>query len=380
MWRSSMTRTVRKWLLLFAVWTLVGLAFASQFNLTQSRRGYPVSWQSEIIMALADWYVVAVLSIPALWLASRFRFDEKHWRRSLAIHLAGSAGFAVLWVALRVGVEQLRRLLLQAPLVDPYEMFHWTLARSFYFNLLVYWIIIGTSAAVDFYRKYRDRELRALELEKLLAQSRLEALQAQLNPHFLFNTLHAISSLMHDNVEAADRMISRLSDLLRLALDSVDQQEVPLRREVAFLQKYLEIEQTRFGDRLKVNIDIAPDTWDATVPNLILQPLVENAIRHGIAPRAAAGCVAVTARCDGHQLHLEVRDDGVGLATPQPAREGVGLSNTRARLRHLYAEAHRFELKNAEGGGLAVRLSIPLRREAVKEPEAAARRTPSRTR
>jgi LytS/YehU family sensor histidine kinase len=276
-------------------------------------------------------------------------------------------------VVLRVWVEQLR-LAGRVPSFDFGEMFHWTLARSFYFNLLVYWVIIGASAALDFYRKYRDRELRAMELEKLLAQTRLEALQAQLNPHFLFNTLHAISALMHDRVDAADRMLSRLSDLLRLALESTDTQEVPLRREVAFLQKYLEIEQTRFGDRLDVQLDIAPDTWEVMVPNLILQPLVENAIRHGIEPKAKGGRIRVSARGEADCLCLEVRDDGVGLAAPRPEREGVGLSNTRARLQHLYPGRHRFEMRNADDGGLVVRLAIPWRPESAEEREEAARR------
>lgn len=362
MWRGLANKALVRWALILAVWTLIGLAFASQFNFAQSRRGYPVTWKFALITSLADWYVFALLSIPALGLSKRFGLEAVRWRRNLVVHLAASLVFAVLWVVLRVGVEKLR-VIGRTPTFYFHEMFHWTLVRSFYFNLLVYWITIGVSHAFEFYRRYRERERHALELQKLLAQARLKALQAQLNPHFLFNTLHAISALMHQNVESADRMIARLSDLLRLVLESTDTQEVPLRQEVAFLQRYLEIEQTRFRDRLQVRLKIEPDTWDVLVPNLILQPLVENAIRHGIEPKAKAGEIGISARCAQGRLHLEVRDNGAGLDAHQPLTEGVGLSNTRARLQHLYGAEHVFDVRNGEEGGLVVSLSFPCHRE-----------------
>src|SRR5256886_9309459 len=183
----------------------------------------------------------------------------------------------------------------------------------------------------------------------------------QLNPHFLFNTLHAISSLMQKEVEAADQMITRLSDLLRYALESTDAQEVPLRQELDFLERYLEIEQTRFGDRRAVRVDVAPDTLDALVPNLVLQPLVENAIRHGIEPRSQGGRIELRCRCDNGRLLLVVRDNGVGLSPNGKLEEGVGLSNTRARLEQLYGEQHSFAFSEAPGGGLTVRLELPFR-------------------
>ena len=222
-------------------------------------------------------------------------------------------------------------------------------------------MIVAVSQAFDYYRKYRERELRAAELEKRLAQAKLQALQMQLNPHFLFNTLHSISSLMHKDVEAADRMIMRLGDLLRAALESSDTQEVGLRQELEFLKRYLEIEQTRFGDRLKIKLNIAPDTLEAQVPNLILQPLVENAIKHGIEPRSKPGCIELSAHRVNGELALEVCDNGVGLRDDQAIDEGVGLSNTRARLRELYGEAHRFELRAGPEGGLLVHLTIPFK-------------------
>src|SRR5207245_153138 len=191
--------------------------------------------------------------------------------------------------------------------------------------------IVSVSHTVNYYRKYQERETRASELERSLSQAKLQALQMQLNPHFLFNTLHAISSLVHKDAEAADRMITRLSDLLRYALKSTESEEVPLRQELDFLSGYLEIEQTRFGDRLKVRMDIAPETLDALVPNLLLQPLVENAIRHGIEPRAKPGRIDLRSRCESGQLKLAVRDNGLGLSPGSELREGVGWCNMRAR-------------------------------------------------
>jgi LytS/YehU family sensor histidine kinase len=218
--------------------------------------------------------------------------------------------------------------------------------------------MVAVTCAFDFYRKYRERKLRAIELESRLVQAKLQALQMQLNPHFLFNSLHSISALMHKDIDAADRMISRLSELLRAALDNTERQEVPLRQELQFLRRYLEIEQIRFGSRLRVEINAAPETLDASVPNLILQPLVENAIRHGIEPHARPGRIRFGARRQADELTLEVHDNGGGLASPSPL-DGVGLSNTRARLRSLYGEAHILEFCTPPEGGLLVRLILP---------------------
>jgi len=201
--------------------------------------------------------------------------------------------------------------------------------------------------------------VRALELEKRLAQAKLQALQMQLNPHFLFNTLHSISSLMHKDVEAADTMITRLGDLLRAALAGAETQEVPLREELTLLELYLAVEQVRFGSRLSVKIDVAPDALEAQVPNLILQPLVENAIRHGIEPRARPGRIELRARRENGALTVVVSDDGAGLIGNAQIKEGIGLSNTRARLRELYGANHRFELLRSEQGGVRVEINLP---------------------
>jgi two-component sensor histidine kinase len=343
-----------RWLIGFVFWTLIGLSFACQFHISASKAGLDVTWRQAVNYALGDWYVFGLLSVPVIRLARTFHFEARTWARSLAVHLLGSAIFSVAYMVLRawVGAWQSAAAFTEA--------FQPLLVKTWHLNFLVYWVMVAVTCAFDYYHKYRERELRAIELEKLLAQAKLQALRTQLNPHFLFNSLHSISALMHKNVEAADRMIGRLGELLRAALDNTETQEVPLRQELQFLQRYLELEQIRFGSRLMVEIRAAPETLEARVPNLILQPLVENAIRHGIEPHARPGRIRLLARRQADELTLELHDNGGGLAWQSPA-DGVGLSNTRARLRTLYGQAHVFEFCNPPEGGLLVRLTIPFR-------------------
>lgn len=357
-----------RWLMWLAFWTAIGLSFAAQLYISASRSGRPISWGFAASNALFDWYVVALLSIPVAWLSNRFPIDRQTWEVNVPLHLAASGAFSFLFIVLRAWVAQAQGAFSHQAM--PFSAaFQLLLVKSFP-NLLIYWVILTVGHAFAYSRAAQERELRASELERHLAQARLQALQMQLNPHFLFNTLHAISALMHRDVEAADRMITRLSDLLRYALESTDEQEVPLETELAFLERYLEIEQTRFGDRLVLNKSIDSDTLDAFVPTLILQPLVENAIRHGIEPHARRGVISLAARRQDGLLHLEVRDNGGGLPKGHAtADEGVGLSNTRARLAELYGEEYRFEFKNADEGGLIVHLAIPCRSAAAKSVE-----------
>ncbi|MCG8458675.1 MAG: histidine kinase, partial [Holophagales bacterium] len=240
------------------------------------------------------------------------------------------------------------------------------------YNLVVYFGIMATIQAFLYHTRFRRRELKASRLEAQLAMARLEVLKMQLHPHFPFNTLNAISALMHRDVHAADRMITLLSDLLRLSLDKDDRHQVPLGNELEFLERYLAIEKIRFRDRLVVRMDIDPSCLEAQVPRLILQPLVENSIRHGIAVHSAASLVAVRARRKGNRLDLSVSDDGPGMSSGKPSREGVGLANTRARLEQLYGDDHRFALERAETGGLRVHMEIPFE-EAPREYPAADR-------
>jgi two-component sensor histidine kinase len=357
--RNPFQNPIVRWLAGFLFWTGIGLSFASQFYISSAQAGLGVTWNQAVSYSLADWYVFALLSIPVIHLARRFPFDASKWRKSLPVHLACSAIFSLAYIIMRALLGEWQSSSTFADAFKP------LLVKTWHFNLLVYWVIVAVSQASEYYRKFRQHELSSLELEKRLAQAKLQALQMQLNPHFLFNCLHSISSLMHQDVEGADRMITQLADLLRAALANSDTQEVPLRQELDFLRRYLDIEQTRFGDRLAVTMEIAPDTLDARVPNLILQPLVENAIRHGIEPHAKAGRIELRAHRQDGSLALEVQDSGAGLRGGAPAAEGVGLSNTRARLREMYGASHEFELKDAAGGGLRVRLRIPFRSETV---------------
>lgn len=354
---SLMQKRWSRFLLGFCFWTLLGLSFASQFYISSAKAGLEVRWTQAVNFALADWYVFALLSVPVIHLAGRFRFQARGWGRSFAAHIVASVLFSLAYMVIRAWVGQWQS---QAAFND---IFKPLLVKTWHFNLLIYWVIVAVSHAFDYYRKYRERELRTSELEKHLAQAKLQALQMQLNPHFLFNTLHSISSLMHKDVEAADRMIARLSDLLRAALEGAGTQLVSLRQELDLLQLYLAIEQIRFGSRLTVKLNIAPDTLAAQVPNLILQPLVENAIRHGIEPRARPGCIELKAQRQNGMLALVVSDNGAGLGKNGTIKEGVGLSNTRARLRELYGPAHGFELIRGQEGGVCVKLSFPFHEE-----------------
>jgi two-component system LytT family sensor kinase len=354
---SLMQKRGSRWLLGFAFWTLLGLSFASQFYISSAKAGLEVTWRQAVNYALADWYVFALLSVPVIHLARRVRFETGAWGRSLAIHAGASILFSFAYMFLRALVGQWQSHAAFNDLFKP------LLVKTWHFNLLIYWVIVAVSHAFDYARKFRERELRASELEKHLAQTKLQALQMQLNPHFLFNTLHSISSLMHTDVDAADRMIARLSDLLRAALAGAGTQEVPLEEELELLQLYLGIEQIRFGSRLTVKMNIAPETLHAQVPNLILQPLVENAIKHGIEPRARRGCIALETQRHNGTLDIVVSDDGAGLGNGGKIKEGVGLSNTRARLRELYGGTHRFELKPGAEGGVRIEMTIPFREE-----------------
>jgi LytS/YehU family sensor histidine kinase len=231
----------------------------------------------------------------------------------------------------------------------------------FHINLLTYWAILGIGYGRQYYRKYRDREIEAAQLEAQLTQAQLQALKMQLHPHFLFNTFNTISSLMHRNVDDADRVLARLGDLLRYSLHNVGVQEVALREELEFLQRYLEIEQTRFEDRLRVRISVDPDALDCKVPNLILQPLVENAVRYAVATQSSGASVEIAAHLVDGKLRMSVADDGPGLPADFNATvdEGIGLRTSRERLQQLYGDRHDFVLRNKSPRGLEVSVTIP---------------------
>jgi LytS/YehU family sensor histidine kinase len=235
--------------------------------------------------------------------------------------------------------------------------FRWFLVEN-----LFYWTVLGAGMAWNYAVKARERELRASQLESQLVQAQLQALRMQLHPHFLFNTLHAVSVLIRKGEDqAAVRMIAGLSDLLRLALDSVGAHEVPLRQEIDFVERYLAIERIRYQDRLEVSVSLAPDTLDALVPNLLLQPLVENAIRHGIARAPFASQISIQSERSEGRLEIRIRDTGPGPQAVADSGTGVGLRNARERLFRLYGPDQELRLTPAEGGGALVTVRLPFR-------------------
>jgi two-component system, LytTR family, sensor kinase len=281
-----------------------------------------------------------LLFIPAIVvLTRRYPLERKRWRAALLVHipacLAFSTGHSILY----------------AVICHAWNDVGGTLFYRFHPNLLTYWAVVGFTQAFDYFRKYQDRE-------RQVAQLQLEALKAQLQPHFLFNTLHTISAMMHVDVKGADRMISRLSELLRLTLASIGRQEVRLVDEVAFVRAYLDIERVRFGERLTTQFDLAPEALDALVPVLFLQPLVENCIRHGLAT-AANGLIVIRAERRDKRLFLTVTDNGRGLPPAAHIREGVGVATTRKRLEQLYPQDNSFGMYTHASGGVVVTTEIP---------------------
>jgi hypothetical protein len=346
--------------LIFAVWTLLGLFDASHSIIRYASAGDPVAWYNVLAMCLALWYCWAFLAFFVFRLARRYPFDGRNWPRRLALHLAACVFFAFVKMVMDYPIIWA----LYCPEPDKLTMLRFmrmAFNSQFQTYVLIYWAMVGVCHAFDYHRKLRDRELKAARLETRLAQAQLHLLKMQLHPHFLFNTLNAISALIHRDLELADRMVARLGELLRLTMDNAGTHEVTLAQELEFIEAYLEIERVRFGPRLTVRWEIEPQTRSAWVPYLLLQPLVENAIRHAIAPRPGPGLLEIRAERVGETLVLQVSDDGPGLppCRPNGRRHGIGLANTRARLEQLYGEAHRFEMGRSDLGGVCVTIETP---------------------
>ncbi len=350
------------WRVVWSIWTAYGLLVGTQQFLVGRVFDRPEPlWRHLVLQLLLAWCWAALTPL-ILQLAHRFPFTRGRWRRSAAVHLA--ACVAVVF-AIDVVYVVASRALGQPP-AQPATTVMAQSARLFLFWVvadgLLYWAVVSVSYAVEHYRKYREGELLASRLEAQLAQAQLQALQSQLHPHFLFNALHTIGTLVRTgDTQTAVRVLAGLGDLLRRMLEQVVAHEVPLKHEVDFIRSYLEIEQVRFRDRLRVTIHVAPDTLDAAVPYLILQPLVENAIRHGIAPHVAGGTVLIGARRFNGRLVLTVRDDGLGIPDGRGPRPRVGLANTRARLERLFGRDFEFTIENAAEGGVEARMALPLR-------------------
>jgi signal transduction histidine kinase len=350
------------WSLVFFVATLLGLVssmLAWQLTVTLERTGTYFRWL--VVLNCAYWYTWALFTPPIVWLSQRFRFERQGLLRAIAVHLPA----VVLFSLAHIGAMQAAQWWL---VTSDGGVFRWWSAAqraalmNFDWEMMTYWAIVGLSHALLYYRESRDRALRSAQLETRLVEAQLKTLQQQLHPHFLFNTLHAVSTLMHRDVVAADRTLMRLSDLLRLTLERLGEQEVTLASELEFLRKYLEIERMRFADRLVVRFDVSPEAELAFVPTLLLQPLVENAIKHGVARKSGAGHIEISARREHDKLHIEIRDDGVGLSEDAltALHKGIGVSTTRARLQHQFGADFRFEFHRLSQG-VAVIVVVPWR-------------------
>jgi two-component system, LytTR family, sensor kinase len=353
-------RFLSKWFLIALGWTFYGLFFASQSLAGQAFFGRQVRFGGTI----ARWLLCALLWLfvtpLVLLLARKFPLDRQRWPKSFVVHLIVSLGLSVVLLFIYTAIILLVFGRGQSSFTAGFRDL---LVGSMHAEFLTYWMIVGLTWAFDYYRKYQERELRTSQLETKLAQAQLDALRMQLQPHFLFNTLNSISVLMADDVGAARRMLTRLSELLRGSLANGGTHEVSLKEELEFLQNYIDIEQTRFQDRLTIQLEIQPAVLDARVPNLILQPLVENAIRHGISPRAHDAVIGISATRENGMVQLRVVDNGVGCGTDleRILARGIGLSNTKERLNQLYGAEHRFEIVTAAGKGFAVTIVIPWR-------------------
>jgi signal transduction histidine kinase len=365
------TKPWPRFLLIWGVWTFIGLVFTSQFYFSMYRSDHSVEWTYAIYLQMTWSYLWALVTPLILWVAARFPLDRHRWGRNLSVHIFASlllstfvtwSGHLLLYLnyGWRVGkpypVDRALRFVIE----------------NFSEGIGIYLLITIITYAFSYYNRYRKGELRATQLEAQLSHAQLQALKMQLQPHFLFNTLHSISALLSRDTESARKMITRLGDFLRLTLENSGTQEVTLQQEIEFLKCYLEIERIRFQDRLTTYVDIDPLALDSKVPNLILQPIVENAIRHGIAPRSTPGQIRIQAKQENQLLRIEVRDNGPGLPVNRKDEnlftKGVGLANTQTRLERLYGPSYRFELVNDPMGGLVVTLEIPTKNGKATVP------------
>jgi signal transduction histidine kinase len=357
----STARRWQPWLLGFGVWTVLGLLSAVQTSIYFMRDGRPVPWPPLVIDRLADWYTCAIFTPLFFWIVRAIPWERSRWWRSLGVQTLVALACVPIKYLMYAGIV--------AWLIPDFRsvVVGRMIVGNFVYEFMAFAAMFAVIHAVEFNRRAMENTARAARLEARLAEARLETLTAQLQPHFLFNTLHAISTLMHRDVEAADTMLARLGDLLRRTLDGRDRPEVPLAEELRLLESYLDIARVRFEDRLTLDVSIATETTAALVPRFVLQPLVENALQHGIGSREGSGRVTIRATRTGERLHLSVSDDGPGIALQGNGfpREGIGLTNTRERLRERYGGDHSLQLTKGDDGGLLVAVDIPFRTAAA---------------
>lgn len=355
----------RNWIIGFFVWTILGASFASRSYFTYYRDGVVVPWYEIFSGFLIDFYLWGLASPAIFWLARRFPFERGQLPERISLHIIVSAIFIFLVNAVSMpaywylGFPNEKRY----PTLE--SMFSDLIFSPFMIHqgFLVYWGTLIAAHAFEYYRQLQAGKTRTAELASQLSQAQLAALKMQIQPHFLFNTLNSIAALLHKDIEAADRMIARLSDFLRITLKSSESSTVTLDQELGFLKTYLEIEKIRFQERLRIKIEISPDTLDAKVPNLILQPLIENAVQHGTARQTGTGNLEISAARENDRLIIKIGDNGPGLPDNWNLKRksgGVGLSNTRARLEQFYNNDFSFDiLSNAGSNGTTVVVNVP---------------------
>jgi len=353
----------RRTALLFVAWTLVGLVFAAvSYGVALSQNDKRFGIAASLKLNLVLFYLWGVFSPLILRFCRRFRVEFRRLSiRNVTVHVPAIVLFAAvhetLLLAILWSIAPSARG--EAATIAGYYARHF--GYGFYIDLIIASLIVIGAHALLYYDDFRTSELQQSALKAQLAQAQLRALKMQVHPHFLFNTLHSISSLVLEDPPKANSMIARLGDFLRLTLDHADHELVTLKEETEFLRAYLDIEQVRFRDRLKVAFEMEPMTLSAQVPHLILQPIVENAIQHAVAPRTAQSHIDIKAQRLNDLLRLEVKDNGPGIASNLPELRGVGLNNVRARLNQVYGSNFRFELTNGAEGGLTVTMEIPFR-------------------
>lgn len=367
----------RRWwavALVLGFWLVETIYSVIQMHYRWGLSEHPVTWESAIRMELVWTSIGLALTPGVIWMAHRFPISRSTWRRDLVVHAAAAAVFAT---TIRIYWDYFgatRR-------AKYFYEFTWNellrcISMGMDAGVAIYSGIVLAVIAIEYHRRYQASLVEGAQLQTQLVQAQLQALRMQIDPHFLFNTLHTVSELVHEDPDAAEKTIARLSDLLRRSIEGSGNQETPLEEEIEFVKMYLEIEKARFEDRLSATVSIAPETRRALVPTLILQPLVENSIRHGISKRPGGGRVEVRSSSEGGELYIEVRDDGVGFGPKSngaEVREGVGLSSVRGRLERLYGEQQELKLES-DPQGVSVRIRIPLRaaEEAVEREAHAA--------
>lgn len=361
---------IKRWGIIVGVWSGMALYFFTMNAYKFWADKKPIPW-ADLMFWATTWFFWALCTPFILAVIKKYPLRKGVILRNGLIHVGANAavmfytsmGFALLSWIVALGEKTFLDVVTMTFRDFPFSM-----------DMLVYWSAVAVISASRYRRHYIFSQTRESKLNAQLARAQLQALKMQLHPHFLFNTLNSISELMQEDIEAADKMLAHLEHFLRLTVNNSEAQEVPFEQELEFLKCYLAIEHVRFQDRLSIRMDIEPQTLLVAVPNLLLQPIVENAIRHGIAPRTSPGTIEIQAKKNNGILHVRVQDNGPGLSDDQrktaPLKKGLGLSNTRERLQQLYGKGHRFELENAPEGGLVVTVEIPDQNHLMHEIKA----------